>query len=219
MIFLLKDIGLTGYDAVIAFALMTIVYLLAITSHEYAHAYAATKCGDDTARLSGRLTLNPIAHIDLLGALCFLIAGFGWAKPVPINPLKFKKYRSGIAKVSLAGVTANLILCFISSFFYVLFSNILVADNAFSVYTVFFFQFSMIFNALLFVFNLLPIYPLDGFNYLSTKLKPNSKFIQFNARYGYFILLILAATGVINYLLVYVQYIYWPFVKLFELLF
>ncbi|MDD4351268.1 MAG: site-2 protease family protein [Clostridia bacterium] len=219
MIFLLKDIGFTGYDAVIAFALMTIVYLLAITSHEYAHAYAATKCGDDTARLSGRLTLNPIAHIDLLGALCFLIAGFGWAKPVPINPLKFKKYRSGIAKVSLAGVTANLILCFISSFFYVLFSNILVADNTFSVYTVFFFQFSMIFNALLFVFNLLPIYPLDGFNYLSTKLKPNSKFIQFNARYGYIILLILAATGVINYLLVYVQYIYWPFVKLFELLF
>lgn len=219
MIFLLKDIGFTGYDAVIAFALMTIVYLLAITSHEYAHAYAATRCGDDTARLSGRLTLNPIAHIDLLGALCFLIAGFGWAKPVPINPLKFKKYRSGIAKVSLAGVTANLILCFISSFFYVLFSNILVADNTFSVYTVFFFQFSMIFNALLFVFNLLPIYPLDGFNYLSTKLKPNSKFIQFNARYGYIILLILAATGVINYLLVYVQYIYWPFVKLFELLF
>lgn len=219
MIFLLKDIGFTGYDAVIAFALMTIVYLLAITSHEYAHAYAATKCGDDTARLSGRLTLNPIAHIDLLGALCFLIAGFGWAKPVPINPLKFKKYRSGIAKVSLAGVTANLILCFISSFFYVLFSNILVADNTFSVYTVFFFQFSMIFNALLFVFNLLPIYPLDGFNYISTKLKPNSKFIQFNARYGYIILLILAATGVINYLLVYVQYIYWPFVKLFELLF
>lgn len=219
MIFLIKDIGLSGYEAVIAFALMTIVYLLAITSHEYAHAYAATKCGDDTSRLMGRLTLNPVAHIDLLGALCFLIAGFGWAKPVPINPLKFKKYRSGIAKVSLAGVTANLILCFISSFFYVLFSNILVTNNMFSVFTIFFFEFSMTFNALVFVFNLLPIYPLDGFNFLSTKMKSDSKFIQFNAKYGYFILLILAATGVINYLLAYVQYLYWPFVKFFELFF
>lgn len=219
MIFLIKNTGLTGYEAVIAFAGMTIVFLLAITLHEYAHAYAATKCGDDTPRLKGRLTLNPIAHIDLMGALCFLIAGFGWAKPVPINPLKFKKYRTGIAKVSIAGVTANLILCFVSSFFFVLFSNVLSSNNMISSIVVLIFEFSMALNAILFVFNLLPIYPLDGFNLLSTKLKTDSKFIQYNVKYGYFVILILALTGVINYLFTYVQYLYWPFVKFFELFF
>ena len=104
--------------AVMVFITFSLAYLLAIGMHEFSHAFVAVKQGDDTPRLQGRLTVNPFAHIDLAGLICFLIAGFGWAKPVEVNPLKFKKYRSGIAKVSLAGVTMNLILAFIFSALY-----------------------------------------------------------------------------------------------------
>ena len=80
-----------------------LIIFLVLPIHECAHAWAAHKMGDETAAYSGRLTLNPLAHIDILGALCLLITGFGWAKPVPINPLKFKKQRFGIAITAAAG--------------------------------------------------------------------------------------------------------------------
>lgn len=84
--------------------------MLAISAHEAAHGWVANRCGDPTARLMGRITLNPIKHFDLLGTLMLLLVGFGWAKPVPVNPLHFRKYRRDDLLVSLAGVTANLCL-------------------------------------------------------------------------------------------------------------
>ena len=87
--------------------------LLALSVHESAHGWVAERCGDDTARLMGRITLNPLKHIDPLGFAMMFLAGFGWAKPVPVNPLKYKNYRSDDLKVSLAGITANLCLFFI----------------------------------------------------------------------------------------------------------
>ena len=90
--------------------------LLAISIHESAHGWVAEKCGDPTARYAGRITLNPAKHFDPMGFLCMLLIGFGWAKPVPVNPLLYKNYRKDDIKVSLAGITANLclfLICFI----------------------------------------------------------------------------------------------------------
>ena len=86
--------------------------LLAIAAHESAHGWVADRCGDPTARLMGRITLNPLKHFDLVGTLCMVLFGFGWAKPVPVNPLNFRHYREDDLKVSLAGVTMNLTLFF-----------------------------------------------------------------------------------------------------------
>ena len=87
--------------------------LLALSIHECAHGWVAERCGDDTARYMGRITLNPMKHIAPMGFLCMLLVGFGWAKPVPVNPLKYKNYRADDLKVSLAGITANLCLFFV----------------------------------------------------------------------------------------------------------
>ncbi len=91
-------------------------FMLAISIHESAHGWVAEKCGDPTARYMGRITLNPLKHFDPLGFFCMLFVGFGWAKPVPVNPLRYKNYRKDDIKVSLAGITANLclfLICFI----------------------------------------------------------------------------------------------------------
>ena len=87
--------------------------LIAICMHESAHGWVANRCGDPTARLMGRITLNPVKHFDLMGMLCLVVFGVGWAKPVPINPLHFRNYRKDDLKVSLAGVTTNLILALV----------------------------------------------------------------------------------------------------------
>ena len=88
--------------------------ILALSAHEFAHAWVAHRCGDDTARMMGRMTLNPLKHLDPLGTVLMLVLGFGWAKPVPVNPRNFRHYRQDDLKVSLAGVTMNLILFILS---------------------------------------------------------------------------------------------------------
>ena len=98
-----------------------IVLFTAITVHEYAHGFVAYKLGDPTAKYSGRLTLNPIAHFDPLGALCMLLFGFGWAKPVPINPMYFRDRKKGSALTALAGPLSNIVLTFVSTVFLALF--------------------------------------------------------------------------------------------------
>jgi len=89
--------------------------MLAISAHEAAHAWVADRCGDPTARYMGRITLNPLKHLDPVGILCMLVLGIGWAKPVPVNPLNFRKYRRDDLLVSIAGVTMNLILFIVSA--------------------------------------------------------------------------------------------------------
>ena len=88
--------------------------ILALSAHEFAHAWVADKCGDPTARMLGRLTLNPFKHLDLLGSIMMLLVGYGWAKPVPVNPRNYRNYRRDDLKVSVAGVTMNLILFILS---------------------------------------------------------------------------------------------------------
>ena len=113
--YILFNQDLTAEEAVIHFLITIFVYLISLTIHEFAHAFSAFKCGDPTAKLAGRMTLNPFKHLDMMGFLMFIFLGVGWAKPVPINPINFKKYKKGTRIVSLAGVTANLILGLISS--------------------------------------------------------------------------------------------------------
>lgn len=153
--------------------------MISLSLHEWAHGFVAYKQGDITPKAAGRLTLNPLAHIDALGFITFLFIGVGWAKPVPVNPTNFKKYRSGIAKVSIAGVVTNLILCVIGSFLYVLTLNTLGDSGDLLVIIAFWLMMS---NAYLAVFNLIPLYPLDGFNFISSFMRSDNKFVQTNIR-------------------------------------
>ncbi len=157
-----------------------IVIFMCIPIHEYAHAWAATKLGDDTPRYQGRLSLNPLAHLDPIGALCIFFIGFGWGKPVQVNPIRFKNYRKGMALTAAAGPISNIISI---ALYYV--SLILYYFTAI--------------NVGLAVFNLIPIPPLDGQKILS--YFTSSKVDRFMAQYQNYIaiaFMILVVTGVLD---------------------
>ncbi len=179
--------------------------MLAFCSHEFSHAYVAYKMGDPTAKALGRLTLNPFKHIDPIGFLCLFLFGFGWAKPVEINPLHFKNYRKGLVLVSLAGVTANLILAFVFSGIYFFVGQLLLAStNLFLIFLYYFLFYMIILNLSLFVFNLLPIFPLDGFNFIKAITPAGNGFVTFLQRYGTIILLIFLITPIFDIVFSYV---------------
>lgn len=144
------------------------IILISLTIHEVSHGYAAYKLGDPTAHNMGRLSLNPLKHLDIFGAICMLLFHFGWAKPVPINSRYFKKPKRDMAITALAGPMSNFILSFISLFIFMLIStltrNLAMSDTAakFWAYLILFFQYAHILNLSLGVFNFIPIPPLDG---------------------------------------------------------
>jgi Zn-dependent protease len=166
--------------------------IIGLSFHEWAHAYAAYKRGDPTARNLGRMTVNPVAHVDPIGILMLLIAGFGWARPVPVNTRNFKNPRKDEIIVSLAGVTTNFIIAF-------LFTGVLFAVTFFTESEI---AYGLIMNIIyinlgLFVFNLLPIPPLDGFHVfqsLFTRIL-GYRFFQFLERYGTVILIGILVVG------------------------
>jgi len=140
-----------------------ITILIAFAVHEFAHAYVAYKFGDPTAKNEGRLTLNPINHIDPIGTLLILFAGFGWARPVPVNRFNFKKNRklAGVL-VSLAGPISNLVLAILGTALFTFVYRLGITGPIGAIL----FNFSMMFihlNIVLFIFNLLPLPPLDGY--------------------------------------------------------
>ncbi|MEK9156036.1 MAG: site-2 protease family protein [Patescibacteria group bacterium] len=147
-------------------------FVFALTIHELAHAWIAYRSGDPTAKYMGRLTLNPLAHLDPLGTLFFLIAGFGWAKPVPINPNNFHRREDEI-KVSLAGITANIVAAFILAIpiRYALFQGQTIDSSL----TLTILNFAVEINLILAAFNLLPIFPLDGSHLVSYFLSPRAR--------------------------------------------
>lgn len=151
--------------------------LLVLPVHEAAHGLVAKWMGDDTAERQGRLTLNPIAHLDLFGSVLIIFTGFGWAKPVPVNPMRMKKYRAGISLTALAGPVSNLLAAFVSGLIY----NLMMCSETIlkqyyqynfggnitpSVCLLIVLSFLFQINIGLAVFNLIPIPPLDGFNIL-----------------------------------------------------
>ncbi|MEW5784882.1 MAG: site-2 protease family protein [Bacillota bacterium] len=173
-------------------ALRIPVLLIAITVHEYAHARMAYHFGDATAQQQGRMNLNPINHLDPIGTLMILLVGFGWAKPVPINPYQFRNYRVGLRWVSLAGPLANFALGFISLIFYSL-----LFKAGISAALVYGFMSTLVqINILLGIFNLIPIPPLDGSKIL-VSVAPDA-FLRFYRQlepYAPLLLLMLIVTG------------------------
>lgn len=188
-------------DLIVNLLARVFVIFCVLPVHEFAHAFVAQKCGDQTARLSGRLTLNPLAHIDPLGALMTLLAGFGYAKPVPVNMNNFKrgKRKQQMALVALAGPVSNLIMAFISMLIFYGIYHFTDNISDMSYYLYLFFAYACNINISLAVFNLIPIPPLDGSRILSAVIpdKYYYKLMQYE-RYIILIIFVLILTGVLN---------------------
>ncbi|MDR1630749.1 MAG: site-2 protease family protein [Oscillospiraceae bacterium] len=173
----------------------TFVVFCTLPIHEFAHAWAATKLGDDTARLQGRLTLNPLAHLSLWGTVMIYLFGFGFANPVPVNPIRFKNRKRGMALTAFAGPASNLIMAFL---FLILYNLVLFFFSSSETGRIVaqFINFAASININLAVFNLLPIPPLDG-SRIITLVIPDKYYFEI-MRYEQYIMigvLVLLALG------------------------
>lgn len=194
------------------FLFLAVGLLTAITIHEYAHARTALYFGDATAKMYGRLTLNPLKHLDPIGALMLILFRFGWAKPVPINPHNFSNYKKGTLWVSLAGPLSNIALAVAVAVLWRVISlfplpyDLLVITNRF-------FNLLIIYNVFFAVFNMIPVPPLDGSKVLGMLLPAKqsyyySQYMGQIEQYGFWVLILLVATGVLRVIMT-------PFINIF----
>ncbi len=175
-------------ETIIQYISIFLALMIVLPIHEFAHGFAAVKSGDPTPKLYNRYTLNPLQHFDVAGLFCFVFFGFGWAKPMPVNPRNFKHYKRGCFFVSIAGVLANYLLAFVAFPLFILtlfhvpqfgyFTTVLVS----TLYYVY--SFSLVF----FVFNLIPVYPLDGFRLIDVFSKRRGNIYMFLRNNGMYIL-------------------------------
>lgn len=183
--------------------------LFAISIHEYAHAQAADSLGDPTARYQGRLTLNPLAHMDIVGALLMVMTGFGWAKPVEFDPRYFKNPKNDTLKVSLAGPAANLFLVFLAMLVRAIMfktGHLSTGVNQLLIYMI-------RFNVWFAFFNLIPIPPLDGYRIITHVLPGKlawefEDFVYCYERYMILVLMLLVFAGITNIIIVPLANIY-----------
>ena len=188
-----------------------VALIIAITVHEFSHGYAAYKLGDHTAASMGRLTLNPIAHLDMVGSLMLLLVGFGWAKPVPINIFKVGKGDLGKFLVSVAGIASNILIAIFSVIALKILLSFGISEFNFLVK---FLAFLVYIDLALFAFNLLPIAPLDGYRmFESFAPRAFERFAPFMEQWGFFILIALVFLTNIVGILIYF------FIDLFSVLF
>jgi len=180
---------------------------VAISVHEFGHAYSAHLLGDDTAKMYGRMTLNPAKHLDIMGLIAMIIFHIGWAKPVPVNPNNFKNYKVGNTIVSLAGVTANIItaiICILINKYVNMYAINLIA------------QYVIVYNVGFAAFNLLPIPPLDGWGVISSFIpyKYNELVYKYESMSS-IIFLVLIITGAYSLFVSPIINIIWKILYLF----
>ena len=180
---------------------------VAISVHEFGHAYSAHLLGDDTAKMYGRMTLNPAKHLDIMGSIAMVIFHIGWAKPVPVNPNNFKNYKIGNTIVSLAGVTANIItaiICILINKYVNMYAINLIA------------QYVIVYNVGFAAFNLLPIPPLDGWGVISSFIpyKYNELVYKYESMSS-IIFLALIITGAYSFFVSPIINIIWKILYLF----
>ena len=205
--------------------LIAVVFIFA--PHEFAHAFVAYKCGDGTAKMQGRLTLNPLKHMDPTGFLLCAVAGFGWAKPLPIYPSNFRHYRRGLFCTAIAGVVTNYIISFLAyPLFLVLYKFVLLQySDFFTANQLLYYIVKTVDLALFYifayglgiaVFNLLPLYPLDGFRVIESFTRQINPVRRFLRNYGMYILIALVVESFLCNILV--KYTDLPYVSYFNIL-
>ena len=204
--------------SLVIFLAYLIAVMLTLSLHNFFQAFAAYRQGDMTGKAFGMLSLNPFRHVSVFGMIFLVLTGFGWSKPVPMNPMQFKQGRKGAIKVAISGMLGNLVISIIFSFLYVL-TTLIAAETSFAIFLISFCQFMMVINFIFFVFNLLPIYPLDMFSIISLLSSGENKFLIFMFRWGFIILLVLLLTGLISlFINVMISYILNPLVHLWQLI-
>ena len=199
---------------VLIILLPTLIFSLCF--HEFAHGYVAYVLGDHTAARNGRLTLNPLAHLDPMGSIMILFVGFGWAKPVPVNPMNFQNPRIDMIKVAFAGPASNLLLAFIGGIIirFINFNDIVLSSML--IQTLYFF---MYINIALAVFNMLPVAPLDGSQIFGNMISKNNPEISWKLQmYGPKILMALILIGILTPFSI-LGTIMMPFIKFFLYIF
>ena len=188
-----------GFAEIITYVISCLVVIfITLPIHELAHGFVANKLGDPTARYQGRLTFNPLAHVDYIGAFSIIVFGFGWAKAVPVNMGNFKNPRRDMAITALAGPVSNLLMALVCNIIVCLFVYVIVFKSIVLYYIVMFFNYISQISVSLAVFNLIPIPPLDGSRIISAFLPPR---IYYNLmryeRYFFMILIVLMASDVL----------------------
>ncbi len=180
---------------------------VAISVHEFGHAYSAHLLGDDTAKMYGRMTLNPAKHLDIMGLIAMVIVGIGWAKPVPVNPTNFKNYKVGNVIVSLAGVTANIIISIICVIIKKHVNMYAITEITSAI---------IIYNVSFAAFNLLPIPPLDGWGVISSFIPYKYNEIAYNYEsMSSIIFLVLIITGAYSIFVSPIINVIWNILYLF----
>ena len=180
------------------------ITLIALTFHEFCHGWVSTKLGDPTPRIQGRLTFNPLAHLDLFGTILMVLTGFGWAKPVEVDPMYYKDKKKGMALVGLAGPLANLILAVLGTIIWILpyaILNALGVDMPIWIHSIIeiFMSRFVIRNLCFMVFNLIPIPPLDGSKILGVFLNNRAYYTMLTyERYSMIIIMFLSLTGMLG---------------------
>ena len=189
----------------VAIAFLSALFI-SMPAHEFAHAHAAYKEGDLTAKTLKRYTLAPFAHFDLTGFLFLIIFGIGFAKPVPVDTRNFKRGKKSELRVAFAGVLVNLMIGVISCLLYSLLKNfyptLFLTGFIGFLYEQFFLNMIGI-NFMFAFFNLLPLYPLDGYRVVDALSKQDNRFLYFMRRYSFFIMLILLITSALDYYIIF----------------